>query len=139
MRHSTTLVTLVLLAGIVAAGCGGSDNTPTAPTEPTPVLTTETFSGTITVNGAQTHPFAVSRAGTVSAQIKTLSDETVVIGISLGTWNGAACQIVIANDAAVLGNAVTGTAQSTGQFCVRLYDVGRLTAGVNYSVEVSHY
>ena len=55
---------------------------------PTPVAVTETFSGTLNVNGARTHSFAVDRAGTVSAQIKTLSDQAATIGVSLGTWNG---------------------------------------------------
>jgi len=138
MRHSTTCFTLWLLVAIAAAGCS-SDSTTDTPTEPTPVLVTESFSGSLTVNGGQTHAFAVSRAGTVTAQIKTLSDQAATIGLSLGTWNGAACQIVIANDAALVTQAVTGTAQATGQFCVRLYDVGKLTEAVDYSVEVSHY
>jgi hypothetical protein len=138
MRYFATFF-LPLLAAMTFAGCGGSNNTAQVPTTPTPVAVTETFSGTLTVNGAQTHRFAVDRAGTVSAQLKTLSDQAATVGISLGTWNGAACTIIISNTAAVLNTAVTGTAQSSGQFCVWLNDVGKLTAGVDYSVDVTHY
>ena len=91
------------------------------------------------MNGAQTHSFAVDRAGTVSAQVKTLSDQAATLGVSLGTLNGAACQIIITNTAAALNTTVAGTAQTTGQFCVWLNDVGKLTAGVDYSVEVTHF
>lgn len=136
MRQWTTL--FMLLAAIAASGCG-SDDTPTTPTEPTPVLVTESFSDSLNVNGLRVHTFEVSRAGTVSAQIKTLSDPAATVALSLGTWNGAACQIVISNPAAVLATTVTGTAQATGQFCVLLNDVGRLTTSVDYSVDISHY
>jgi hypothetical protein len=137
MRYfATTLV--VLLAATTVAGCGDDDPVD-IPTQPTPVAVTETFTGTLTVNGAQTHQFAVERAGTVSAQVKTLSDQAATLGVSLGTYNGAACQIIISNTAAALNTAVTGTAQTTGQFCVWLNDVGKLTGGVDYSIEVTHF
>jgi hypothetical protein len=138
MRYFATFFLVPFLAATTLAGCGSND-TVEPPTTPTPVTVTETFSGTLTVNGAQTHRFAVDRAGTVSAQLKTLSDQAATVGVSLGTWNGAACTIIISNTAAVLNTTVTGTAQSTGQFCVWLNDVGKLTAGVDYSVDVTHY
>jgi hypothetical protein len=34
---------------------------------------------------------------------------------------------------------VTGTAQQTGNFCVRIYDVGKLTASTNYTIDVTHF
>lgn len=137
MRYFATFL-FPILAATTFVGCG-SDDPVDVPTQPTPVSVTETFSGTLTVNGAQTHRFTVDRAGTVSASLKTLSTDAVTLGVSLGTWNGAACQIIISNTAAVLNTTVTGTAQSAGQFCVWLNDVGKLTSGVDYSVEVTHF
>jgi hypothetical protein len=137
MRHlATTLI--LLLAAITSAGCGDDDPID-LPSQPTPVVVTETFGGTLTVNGAQTHVFNVDRAGTVTAQLRTLSDQAATLGVSLGTYNGAACAIIITNTAAVLNTTVTGTAQSTGRFCVWVNDVGRLAAGVDYSIEVTHF
>jgi hypothetical protein len=137
MRYfATTLV--VLLAATTLAGCGDDDPVD-IPSQPTPVTVTETFTGRLTVNGAATHEFDVDRAGTVTAQIKTLSDQAATLGVSLGTYNGAACQIIISNTAAALNTTVTGTAQTTGQFCVWLNDVGKLAAGVDYSIEVTHF
>jgi hypothetical protein len=135
MRHFTTFF---VLAALASTGCG-SDDSVNIPSQPTPVTIVQTFDGTLTVNGARTHNFPVERPGTVSAQVKTLSDGAATLGISLGTWNGAACQIIISNTAAVLNTTVTGTATTAGQFCVWLNDVGKLTSGIDYSVDVTHY
>ena len=132
------ILTPVLVAAVMAAGCG-DDPAPTPDTE-TPVLLTETFSGTVTVNGAFTHPFTVSRAGSVTAQVTALGpDDTIMLGLALGTWNGIACQVVIANDTAKLSSAVLGTATAPGSLCVRLYDVGGLATPTSYDVKVDHY
>ena len=55
-------------------------------------------------------------------------DNTLTIGLSLGTWNGESCQTVIARDSTVVGNSIVGTASSSGNFCIRVYDAaGTLT------------
>jgi hypothetical protein len=138
MLRSLTFRALLLLAPLAAA-CG--DDTPTTPTTPTsPTAITEQFSESLNPNGGRTHPFIVQQAGTVSVRLSALSpDDTVTVGLSLGTWNGQVCQIILANDAAVLNVAVTGTAQQTGQFCVRVYDVGKLTASTDYTVDITHF
>src|SRR5262245_6121419 len=109
---SFTVLGSVLLA-LGAAACGNNNPT-TPPTTEVPTIT-ESYSDTVTVNGAHTQPFTVSKAGTVTATLIALApDSTVTIGLSLGTWNGTSCQIILANDAAVLNSAVTGTAQTGG-------------------------
>jgi hypothetical protein len=65
-------------------------------------------------------------------------DSAIVMGLSLGTWNGAACQIVLANDNATQGTVVTALASSLGSFCVRVYDVGRLVEPTSYELQVVH-
>ncbi len=137
MRHFVTLLCPLVVAATFT-GCS-SNSTPQAPTQPTPVTITQSFSDTLNVNGARTHSFTVDRAGAVSAQIKTLSDQAATLGMSLGTYNGSACTIIISKTDAVLNSAVTGTAQSTGQFCVWLNDVGKLTGTVDYTIDVTHY
>ena len=139
MHRSIARALLLLLVSTTAA-CGGDDRaTPTTPTPTLPTTVTETFTGTVTRNGATTHPF-VTRAGTVTAKIVTLSPEsTAVVGLSLGTWNGIACQTVIANDRATQGISVIGTASGTGNLCVRLYDAaGELVELTSYEVQVEH-
>src|SRR6476469_23886 len=97
------MAAMVAVASLMAGACGNdTTTTPTVPTNPiTPVTTTETFSGNLTVNGAVTHVFLVSSLGTVTVQLTAIDPPgSPVIGLSLGTWNGTACQVVIANDAA---------------------------------------
>ncbi len=128
----------VLLATFVATGC--DDATPVAPTPEVPIIT-ESFSDTLTVNGAITHPFVVGTPASVQATLVTVTpDNTVPIGMSIGAWNTTteSCQAVISNDLALEGRILIGSAQTSGAFCVRLYDVGRLTAAASYTVTVTH-
>ena len=131
-------VPALLVAALAASAC--SDNSaPSGPTGPPPTAVTETFDGTLTVNGAATQPFVVGTAGTVVVRIAALEPADAVIGVSIGTWNGVTCQIVIANDNATNGASATGNATSTGNYCVRVYDVGKLTRSVGYQITVTHF
>jgi len=135
-RHVLLLAPLV--AAAVTAGCG--DDNPTITNPSTPTAVTETFAGTVTVNGAFAHNFAVDTAGSVTAQITALGpDATVTVGFALGTWNGSACQLIIANDAAKVSTVILGTATAPGTLCVRVSDVGQLSAPADYEVRVDHY
>jgi hypothetical protein len=131
----------LLFVTMLASGAAACDDeVPVLPTLPTNPVT-ETFSGTLSASGAATHNFRATGAGTVTATLRTIgSDNTLVVGFSMGTWNGTACAAVLANDAAT-GNAVhTGTMTGAGDLCVRLYDVGNIAAGTSapYSIEVVH-
>jgi hypothetical protein len=133
---------VVLGAPLLAAACS-TDPFSTLPTDTsTPaVAVTDTFDGSLSLNGAFTHAFAVQRAGTVSARLTAVDPEDATIGVSLGSWNatGNVCQIILANDAAPGGTSIVGTASTAGNFCVRLYDVGKLTGPVLYTIDVTHF
>lgn len=128
-----------MLCGLSFTACDAQDPFE-IPTSSTPPQTfTTTFSGTVTRNGAATHPFATQTSGTVTATLKALApDNTVTIGMALGTWNGSACQIVIAKDDAKEATVVTGSVSALGNLCVRVYDVGNLSQTTTYEIEVIH-
>jgi hypothetical protein len=139
MRRS--IPTLLLLATLMtgAAACNEDDPTiPTTPTTPTTPLTfTETFTGTLNTNGAASSPFTAKTGGTVTATLTTVApDATIAVGIFLGTWTGSACQVVVANDNAVQGAIVSGTVTSAASLCVRIYDVGKVTTPLNFTITV---
>jgi ABC-type glycerol-3-phosphate transport system substrate-binding protein len=139
MRRSISTLLLLVTLAMGAAGCNDdTTNTPTTPTTPTTPLTfTQTFSGALNTNGGATSPFTATTGGTVTATLTTISpDATVAVGMSLGTWTGSACQVVIANDNAVQGAIITGTVTSAASLCVRIYDVGKVTSAVNYTISV---
>jgi hypothetical protein len=132
--RTTTGVMLVL----ALAACG-TDELPTNPDPVAPDPVTETFSGTLTRNGAATHNFSSQASGTVTATLSALApDSTLVIGLSLGTWNGSQCQLVITKDNATQASVVSGGVSAFGQLCVRVYDVGNITVPVTYEISVVH-
>ena len=128
-------VVVAALAAVTGVACGGAELLP--PTTGTPVPLTEVFSGTLGRNGAVTHPFASQAGGSVTVTLQELEPDTT-IGLSLGTWNGTSCQIVIADDAAVRQSSIVGTVSGVGNLCVRVYDVGNLIEPVSYTVSVFH-
>ncbi len=103
---------LLLGALLSTTACGNNNaSTPTSPSPPPLPTVTETFSGSINRNGAATHTFLAQASGTVTATLTTLAPEgTEAIGLSLGTWNGTACQLVIANTTAAQGATILGVA-----------------------------
>jgi hypothetical protein len=134
---------LIIPALTAVAACGSNSGVVTAPT-PTPTILTETFSGTINHNAAYTHPFSVTDSGTVTVFLITSADASnpdnnaIPLGVSLGTWNGASCALVVTNDNVSPGTSITGQATAAGNLCVRVYDVGFVQGSANYELLVDH-
>jgi len=140
MRKSLPRVFLfILTAALTGIACDNGE-LPTVPNAPT---VTDTFSGSLTLNGASTYPFAVTAAigGKVTATLTALDPSTIPIGMSLGTWNGVTCTITIDNQAAIVSSSISGTTSTIASLCLRVYDSsGTLPTDppVNYSVSVVH-
>jgi hypothetical protein len=128
-----------MFVAFVGALAACSDD-PITPTNPSPAPTfTETFSGTVTRNGAATHNFSSQASGTVTATLTTLApDSALIIGFSLGTSNGSTCKLEITKDDATQGTVVTGGVSALGNLCVRIYDVGNVVNPVTYDITVVH-
>jgi hypothetical protein len=136
MSRSLFLLPAILLA-LAAAGCG-SDSTTTAPD--VPVQVTESFTGTVTVNGASMTTFNEAKAGTVTVTLSALApDDSVKLGLWLGTFNGLSCAVGVAREDATLSSTLIGTANAAGTLCVRVYDNGGLTQATDYEVRVDHF
>ena len=129
---------LIASLSVTVAACSGLIDE--LPTTPDPVISTETFSGTLTVNGGQTHQFFTAATGAVTATLTSLGEAPPErVGFSMGTMAGSTCTIVLANDQAVVTSVLTGTVSTLqGALCVRMYDVGRLTGPVEYTFTGSH-
>lgn len=138
MRSVTLVCTLAL--PLLTAGCG-KDPLAAFITPTVSVTVTDTFTGTVTRNGATSHPFPVTSTGggNVTATLTAVNpDSGAVLGLSLGTWNGSACQAVVSNDRATVSVAILGRATSTGTLCVRVYDIGALNEPQDYEIQVVH-
>jgi hypothetical protein len=138
-----------LLCGFAAVAASCNNSTTTAPTGNT---TTETFTGTLTPNGANTQTFLVATAGTINATIESIGpDATQTMGFSLGTFNALTnvCTVVMDNPSAVVGFLLNGVAATNGTYCIRVYDNGSVAAAAasglissatpwTYAVAVTH-
>ena len=134
-RRVGRVLFLVALATI-AASCETSNQQGPGPD---PVKITFSLSNTLLLNGANTDRFTTA-PGEINVRLKTLAPvETVTIGMALGIWKNASCSIVIADDNAVFNALLIGTATGDGEFCVRMYDVGKLTTPTDYTIEVTHF
>ena len=133
-----TLCGIVLLtSALLVGGCDNDPDLPTTPTQPDPV--TDTFTGTININGAATHTFTVAAAGAVTTTLTSITpDAAIQVSFGLGTWNGTSCQLVMTKDDAVQGNALTALNSGAGTLCTRISDVGKMTESLTYTITVVH-
>jgi len=105
---------------------------------------TDTFTGTLSQNGAFQHIFTIQTLGAVTVTIINLSPaSTQVVGLSLGVWTGAQCSTSpqtggASNDTATTGSTITLNATAAGNLCARLYDVGFVTQPVLYTLQITH-
>jgi hypothetical protein len=115
---------------------------PVAPPAPTPAAPTitEAFNDTLIQLGSNTHLFTVQQVGGLRVSISDVSPAAEVI-FGIGTQSLVSCTL-LSQVKYVPGTATTaqlsGTATTTGQFCVMVYDSGTLAEPVTYTVTVLH-
>ena len=133
---------LVAAAALLAAA-GACSSNPATTTTPTPPATqlTETFSQTLTPNGAVIFPFNATSAGAVTASLSTISpDASLTLAIDLGTWNGTSCSIQFTTNPATQGSGVGATATAAGSLCTRVSDPhGVITSSEAIIITVTHF
>jgi hypothetical protein len=135
LRPGAAVLALICLG---AAGCEDTGNPSPINPDPLPNVT-DTFTGTVNRNGAATFNFTVQGAGLVAMTLtKVLPDNTIAVGLAMGTWNGTTCSVVLANDNALENTTVVGQAGGIGQLCVRIYDVGKIGDPVEFELTVRH-
>ena len=136
---------LVALAALTASAC--SDNTLSqlaASSTTTPQTFTDTYTGTLSVNGSFQHIFTIQSLGSVTVTIINLQPTTTqIVGLSLGVWTGTQCSTSpqtggAASDIATAGSSITLNATAAGNLCARLYDVGFITTPVIYTLQITH-
>ena len=130
---------LIVSFAITVSACSGLIDE--LPTTPDPVITTDTFNGTLTVNGGQTHNVFTGATGQVVATLTSLGENPPSkVGFSMGTLGlTGVCNIALRKDDAVVNTVLTGTvATLSGALCISIYDTGAMSAPVDYTFTVSH-
>jgi hypothetical protein len=129
----------ILLAAVLAAGCGGivdpSQNK------------VETFSGTIAPGGqGRVEGFSASKTGEIAVKVTAItpSSSNTFVGViwtgraSDGSCAGALGQVFGQNNFAQVNVPAISTQILSGSYCILLYDVGSFTTTVTYTFTVSH-
>ena len=138
MHRLMSRALLILCSSALTAACGDNTPPPTLPSAGPPPVITETFAGDLNRNGAITFPFLAGASGDIRATLVSIPEDVSAIGLSLGTWNGSACQVIIASDSAVQGAVVIGQTSVASNLCLRVYDVGKIPALASFQVTVAH-
>ena len=136
MRRLLTLGMCVCGLALGTAGCGGSlTSQEVSPT----TTTTESFTGTLTPGGAQTHLFVSLAQGAISATLTAVGDDnTRILGVALGNWSNNACQIAAANDSAIVNYSMAASVTAGGNLCARVYDSQGIPDSTVYTLVVIH-
>jgi hypothetical protein len=145
------IVSCAILVSL-AAGCGDS------PAAPTPVLQTESFTGTLDPLGVVFKIFTIAFAqGPTDLSVAVNSLTTVAgstpvtgitIGVGVGTVSGTTCSLQLQTQVATLGQELFApNGASAGTYCVQISDcptgatgcASTLTEAVTYTMTVKHY
>jgi hypothetical protein len=135
----------LLAALLAAAACGGAtatSPTTTTTTTATTVTVTDSFDGTLNQGGSNTYNFSV-QPGTVTVTLASESPlATLGVGMDVGQWTASTstCTTVLTSTAASQGTALIGTASTAIDLCIKVYDIGNITADttVTYTVTAQH-
>lgn len=145
IQRPVMLLSGLCLAALVS-GCSKSSTTPT------PVLTTDSFSGTVAVSGTSTQQFTVNYQysytdASIQVTAMTLVSNNAAFGGTIGIGFGSiafdgSCTLSTGytNNAASLNQVMTASGVfQPGTYCFSVFDKGTLTEKINYTVQVKHY
>ena len=140
-RPIVVLLSVLVLASSLA--CDNSGTSSSGITTPTTPLTSQTFTGTVAVNGSSSNTtFVVGVSGEVDITVTALGPPSnIIMGLAVGIPNAAdgscAAPLSAGQNVQASTSPLVGTLQA-GTYCVKLYDVGYQTAPINYTITVAH-
>jgi hypothetical protein len=154
-RRAAARLSPIALGAILLGLTSSCNKTPTAPT---PVLQTETFTGTLQPLGLDVKTFAVvytqstTDLSVIINSLTTVAGSTSVTGITMGigfgSLSGSTCSLQVQTPIATLGQELFApNGASPGTYCVQIFDcpsgttgcTSTLTEAVTYSMTVKHY
>ena len=128
------------------------------PAAPSPVLQTETFTGTLQPLGLDFKTFAVAYTqsstdlSVIVNSLTTVAGSTAVTGITIGVGfgavSGSTCSLQVQTPVATIGQELFApNGASPGAYCIQIFDcpagaagcTSQLTEAVTYSMTVKHY
>ncbi|HVC21210.1 MAG TPA: hypothetical protein VNE16_14110 [Vicinamibacterales bacterium] len=131
-RIGLAIICAAGLAGLLAAGCTSTPLSSSA-------TITDTFTGTLGVQGSTWYPFTVGASGgDVTITVTALSPQsTITFGIGVGTPSGSTCLLSSTDDTAQLNVPMTTTLLA-GSYCVDIFDIGNVSQNNTFTMQVLH-
>ena len=120
--------------GIVSVRVTTSSTTPTNNSTPANV---DVFSSTVGAQGSATHEMAIFFNGATTLTLLS-AGASVTVGVSFGAWDGQTCRFISTLTATASVNPLFSTAVDPGTYCIRVYDVGLLTAPIRFTLDTLH-
>ena len=120
--------------GIVSVRINMSSTAPT--NNPTP-FNTDIFSSTLGAQGSATHQLALFYNGTATLTLVS-AGAAATIGVGFGAWDGQVCRLNAAATTAVTGNPLFAVPVDPGNYCIRAFDMGQLTAPILFTIDTVH-
>jgi hypothetical protein len=138
IRIRQELFAAVVAVALALAGAGCNFFKDSSPDNP--VTNTETFSGTVALQGSSVFTFTVAKSGEVSLTLTSVGPTaTTPVGLGIGTGTGTACTLTSSTPTATAGSSPQiKVTESPGTYCVKVYDPGTLAAAVTFSVNIAH-
>ena len=133
---------VALLLGLSASSCSEASATGPTAIGNNATMTTESFSGTLPLNGFRFFSFAVPHTGATTLILLSLTENGVAstntVQIGLGVPRGTDCSLT---DAAMVNPGVVGQVASLYEpaiYCARIGDTGNLKAQAEFSINIIH-
>lgn len=106
----------------------------------TPAPGTDIFSSVLTVQGSASRIVTATQNGSLSAILTSGSPPNVLVGLGLGIprSDGGGCYLTTAVNTLTSAAVQVAATVDAGEYCVKLYDPGTLTANVTFTVAASH-
>ena len=139
---------LLFGAFLIATACSiacGHDEPTTSPTPTAAARSTETYGGTIGRGGSQFYSFTVLASGATDVTLLSLRPPGVAtttynfqVGLGLGVPAGTDCALSTTTNAAPALTAQLTATTNPNTYCVKIADLGNLTANVDYTIRILH-
>jgi len=127
---------VLIVVIVLAAGCAKTTMTSPTPIADTAALLRE-FSSSVIPGGSASRAFDVASTGAITVVLKSATPSGIPVGLGVGIpRSNGSCAL----SASVEGgtSAQIAIAAEKGTYCAKVYDLGTLTAPLNFTIEISH-
>jgi hypothetical protein len=96
----------------------------------------DVYSSIVGASGSATHQLAIAFNGSTNIAFVSASS-AASIGVAFGVWDGQACRLSQALTTPATGTTIMAFTTDPGNYCIRVFDVGQLTAPMLFTIDTT--